>query len=410
MVHAKGTVHSDDCHANDRGFVDRDIQMQVAPRSKKIDTPDKQVADKKTVVSKTSTRKKKHQSVQPPSMTIAQAIDDYLLDHEGGNHSAKTIEWHRTALRFLKEFLQQEKILFVDDVSAPMITSWFVHLRKTPGCRGKLRCERTVQTYARSARAFFYWLVRRKLLQANPFSEVAFPKVGKPFVQTLTPEDFERLLAACPPSHETSLMVVRASARNQALLWLLYDTGIRVSELCGIRIGDIDRKQGILTVRGKGSKERRIALGRNCQRHLFLYWDHYRPGKEELAEWGNPDEEHLFLSATRSPLTKNGVTLLFARLKKRAGMTDRRISPHIFRHTFAVRYLVLGNDPFSLQELLGHEDMSMVKHYMHMNDQTIQEQKRKYSPGDHLPTHMSGPVETRMRDFNPKDRKGNGDR
>jgi hypothetical protein len=80
-------------------------------------------------------------------------------------------------------------------------------------------------------------------------------------------------------------------------------------------------------------------------------------------------------------------------------------SPHIFRHTFAIRYLVLGNDPFSLQELLGHEDMTTVKMYMHMNDETLQAQKRKYSPGDHLPAHISGSQQTRRRAFQGKDQK-----
>jgi integrase len=94
--------------------------------------------------------------------------------------------------------------------------------------------------------------------------------------------------------------------------------------------------------------------------------------------------------------------MLFSRLRKRAGITDKRISPHILRHTFAVRYLVLGNDPFSLQELLGHEDMTTVKNYMHMNDTTIQDQKRKYSPGDHLPTRMPGPREIRRKGYRAK--------
>ena len=71
-----------------------------------------------------------------------------------------------------------------------------------------------------------------------------------------------------------------------------------------------------------------------------------------------------------------------------------------------MRYLVLGNDPFSLQELLGHEDMTTVKNYMHMNDETIQEQKRKYSPGDHLPTRMPGPKEARRKSFETKEKKG----
>jgi site-specific recombinase XerD len=93
-------------------------------------------------------------------------------------------------------------------------------------------------------------------------------------------------------------------------------------------------------------------------------------------------------------------------VRERAGITYKRISPHILRHTFAIRYLVLGNDPFSLQELLGHEDMATVKLYMHMNDTTIQEQKRKYSPGDHLPARLQGSKQTRRTSFQPKSRGG----
>ena len=97
------------------------------------------------------------------------------------------------------------------------------------------------------------------------------------------------------------------------------------------------------------------------------------------------------------------------RLKKRANLTDRRISPHIFRHTFAVRYLMLGGDIFSLQEILGHEDISTVKNYMHLNDMNIQTQKRKFSPGDHLPKDMPGPSRTRRKGFRPKE-KGHKDK
>jgi integrase/recombinase XerD len=347
-------------------------------------------------------RKRVQQPWLPPrraSLPLERAIGDYLLDHQGGNRSPKTIEWHRTALGFLQAFLaQQRQKTLVGEIDAADLTAWFVHMRTMPGAHGKCRSERTVQTYARSVRAFFHWLVRMRLVEDNPCDRVSFPRVGKPMIKTITPEEFERLLLACTPPNETGLMAARAAARNRAILWVLYDSGIRVSELCGLRVGDFDRKQGILTVKGKGSKERRIALGSNCQRHLLYYLDQYRPDQEELAEWGSPDEDHLFLSETRLPLTKNGMTQLFARLKKRSGITGKRISPHIFRHTFAINYLKLGRDPFSLQELLGHEDMSTVKLYMHMNDEDIQEQKRKFSPGDHLPTRMPGPRAVRRHE------------
>ncbi len=335
--------------------------------------------------------------------TIARAVEDYLQDHAGGNHSEKTLEWHRTALGLMRKYLEKERgITLVGEVDAPAISGWFADMRTSPGSRGKPRSERTIQTYARSARAFFHWLVHREMLQSNPFDRVVFPKVGKPLIQTIDAEEFEQLLLACTPTNEAGPIAERAAVRNRAILWVFYDTGIRISELCGLRLGDFDRKRGILTVKGKGSKERRVALGQNCLRNLLYYLDKQRPDEEELADWGSAGEDHLYLSETRTPLTKNGVTLLFARLRKRAGITGKRISAHIFRHTFAIRYLKLGNDPFSLQELLGHEDLSTVRLYMHMNDDDIQEQKRKYSPGDHLPTRMPGPRETRRSGYRAK--------
>jgi site-specific recombinase XerD len=306
-------------------------------------------------------------------------------------------------------FKEELAIAQIDEVEADDISGWFAHLRTTPGARGKVRSERTVQTYARSARAFFHWLIRRETLEHNPFDHVVFPKVGRPLIQTITTEEFEKLLLACAPPNETGPFAERATVRNRAILWLLYDTGIRVSELTNLRVEDLDRKKGVVTVLGKGSKERRIALGQNCLRNLSYYLDKHRPDEEELAEWGSAGEDHLFLSETRLPLTKNGMEMLFKRLKARAGIIGKRISPHILRHTFAIRYLMLGNDPFSLQELLGHEDLSTVKNYMHMNDVMIQEQKRKYSPGDHLPTRAQESKETRRTGFVPKTRRKRAD-
>lgn len=113
----------------------------------------------------------------------------------------------------------------------------------------------------------------------------------------------------------------------------------------------------------------------------------------------------MFLSETRMPLTKNGVEMLFKRLKERAGIRGKRISPHILRHTFAMNYLIKSNDPFSLQELLGHEDLTTVLNYIHMNDTVLQEQKRKYSPGDHIPIQMKGQEERRRTGFRAKTRE-----
>lgn len=356
-----------------------------------------------TVIQVTQNKRPTRQEVQAKRRVIETLIEAYIQDHIGGNHSEKTVEWHRTALGLMHLFLKEELgITQIDEVEADNISAWFAHMRATPGAKGKVRSERTVQTYARSARAFFHWLVRRGILEHNPFDRVVFPKVGRPLIQTITNEEFEKLLLACAPPNETGPFAERAAVRNRAILWLLYDTGIRVSELINLQVGDFDRKHGVVTVLGKGAKERRVALGQNCLRNLSFYLDKHRPDEEELAEWGSAGEDHLFLSETRQPLTKNGMEMLFKRLKKRAGIEGKRISPHIFRHTFAMNYLIKSNDPFSLQELLGHEDLTTVLNYIHMNDTILQEQKRKYSPGDHLPTRMPGPRETRRKSIQVK--------
>ncbi len=373
-------------------------QAQRAKRDALAQTHQQQ--EQEAAVHQTQNKKGVRQETQAKRRVIETLIEAYIQDHIGGNSSVKTLEWHRTALGLMHLFLKEElDITHIDEVEADDISAWFAHMRSTPAATGKVRSDRTIQTYARSARAFFHWLVRRGMLEHSPFERVAFPKVGRPLIQTITTEEFEKLLLACTPPNETGPFAQRASVRNRAILWLLYDTGIRVSELIHLRVDDFDRKHGVVTVLGKGAKERRVALGQNCLRHLSYYLDKHRPDEEELAEWGSAGEDHVFLSETRQPLTKNGMEMLFKRLKKRAGITGKRISPHILRHTFAMNYLIKSNDPFSLQELLGHEDLTTVLNYIHMNDAVLQEQKRKYSPGDHISTRMPGPRETRRKGF-----------
>src|SRR6266851_1378099 len=112
-------------------------------------------------------------------------------------------------------------ITLVAEVDASDISAWFAYLRKASGKYGRPRAERTIQTYARSVRAFYHWLVRREIIERNPFDRVVFPKVGKPLIQTIEPEEFEQLLLACAPPGESGPMADRAAVRNRAIFWLL---------------------------------------------------------------------------------------------------------------------------------------------------------------------------------------------
>src|SRR3989440_1259016 len=257
--------------------------------------------------------------------------------------------------------------------------------------------------------AFCNWLYAEQSIDENPAERVELPKLEKPLIRIIEFEEFEVLLAACAAPQEQGFIADRNAARNRAILWVLWDTGIRVGELCDLRLSNFDRRQGTLIVFGKGRKERRIALGRNALRTLLYYLDRWRQDTEELAELGNQDEDHIFLSDTGQALTIYGIETLFRRLRARSGIVGKRISPHIFRHTFAVRYLMLGGDIFSLQELLGHEDISTIKNYMHLNDVNVQEQKRKFSPGDSVPfANTSGGRKQRTDFREPVKRKPRG--
>ncbi len=172
-------------HRNTRKRPPDVTEARARAQSAKLDTQAKARQEhlEASESSKEQTLQASLQARRRTAMTLARAIDDYLQDHEGGNHSKKTLEWHHTALSLLQTFLEEERsITLVGEVDAPDISAWFAYQRKAPGKHGKPRSERTIQTYARSVRAFFHWLVRREIIERNPFDRVVFPKVGKPLI------------------------------------------------------------------------------------------------------------------------------------------------------------------------------------------------------------------------------------
>jgi site-specific recombinase XerD len=313
--------------------------------------------------------------------TLTMLVDDYLVGHRSEGHSPKTLEWHSTALHLLLRFLDQEGISDPLALETMHLRRWVVWLGSPESAivrKGRTvimpRSKRTIHTYTRSAHAFCRWLFVEGHSAVDVTDHFVLPKLGKPLVRILEEEDFARLLDACEDSQYPREFVLR----NRGLLWLLYDTGMRVSELAGLTLPQVDLRTGVVVVHGKGDKERRIAVGANALAALRRYLDHGRPALQR-----SPHDVRVFLGPD-GPLSVSGVKQVLRRLKQRWGFTDRRVSAHIFRHTFAVRYLMLGGDPFSLQQLLGHEDMETIHNYMHLNDLHIQTQKRKFSPGDHV--------------------------
>lgn len=164
------------------------------------------------------------------------------------------------------------------------------------------------------------------------------------------------------------------TARNRAILWLLWDTGLSVSELCWLRLADVDRAQGMVTVQGKRGPRRILPLSGDGQRAVCAYLGQARltPAWEPVVPEAR---DRLLLTEQRRPLTKNGLTLLFARLSQRAGFTRAPVCPSMLRDTYAVRFLQAGGELSALQEQLGVADLTSVKRYQRFCDEQRREEQ-----------------------------------
>jgi site-specific recombinase XerD len=285
-------------------------------------------------------------------MTIEKAIQAYLQEQMNHGYSRKTLEWHQTALRLVQQYLVNHcHLRFLSQITEKEVHGWFASLRTPSSLTGIPRKASTIATYGRSVRAFCHWAVRKGSLQQTPLVRGILPKAEKKRIQVIEPEAFDRLLLACRPAGESAATLDRMAARNRSILWVLIDTGMRVSDLCGLRLSDVNREQRSLRVQGRGN-ERWLPLSSNGWFQVLSSLEYHRP-KKGFSEGEQSTETLLFLSETYHPLTINALTLLFGRLRKRAGMTEEQVTPSLLRETFAVHYLQAGGEPEALRAILG---------------------------------------------------------
>jgi site-specific recombinase XerD len=159
---------------------------------------------------------------------------------------------------------------------------------------------------------------------------------------------------------ETGMIANRAAARNRAILWILFETGMHVTEVCQLCLEDVDREHRTLRVQGTGSKARWLTLGHEGWSHLVAYLDAYRLKEGAYFEQGKACSEPLFLSETGRPLTKSAVALMFNRLRQRVDVSQKNIRASLMRESFAVRYLQTGGDRQTLRELLGQQKSAVI--------------------------------------------------
>jgi site-specific recombinase XerD len=197
---------------------------------------------------------------------------------------------------------------------------------------------------------FFGWVVREGFLKENPTAKIKVAKPKNKVIKPYTKEEITRMLAVCDKDYERNAKFL--GSRNRAIVLVLLDAGVRLSELIGMKLEDVNTLNGNIRVMGKGSKERVVRIGKVAQKAVWRY----------LMHCPDNSTDELWLNEEGRPLSGDGIQCLVRRLKKRAGVKGSG-SVHRFRHTFALNFLRADKNVFNLQYLLGHSDLDMVRRY-----------------------------------------------
>lgn len=253
------------------------------------------------------------------------------------------------------------------------------YLKKTPTYRGKPLSDESIYSYGQSLLAFCHWLEREEKIEKSITPRFKLPRKEKKFIPTFTADDVQRLLDACEEGDINKPNFRRAlTARNRAIVSLFIDTGIRLSELVGLRLGDIDKSTRLILVHRKGNKWQQVPISREGFKPLHQYLSSHRAflARTDVAHRGDP----VFLADDGQPLTAWGVAMLFRRLKKRTGIEGKRVSVHQCRCYMATTQLAMGRSPLDVQRQMGHTTLTMTNHYALLTAEQLRKSHERYSP------------------------------
>jgi site-specific recombinase XerD len=293
--------------------------------------------------------------------SLKSLVNGFVLTKQTEGKSPRTVEFYSENLKRFLWYASRQ--VWSDDIR--MLTEW--HIREFLGYlvneksrwgvegNGSESCRvrashTTVHHYFVVLANFFNWVVREGFVAESPTAKIKVARPETRVVKPYTQEEIRRVIAVCDRDYEGNARFL--GSRNKAIILVLLDSGVRLSELIGMTMEDVNASNGNIRVMGKGSKERVVRIGKVAQKALWRYLVH-RPGN---------GVDQLWLSEEKRPLSCGGVQCLIRRLKERAGINGSG-SVHRFRHTFALNFLRVDKNVFNLQYLLGHSELEMVRRY-----------------------------------------------
>jgi integrase/recombinase XerC len=272
------------------------------------------------------------------------AFLEFLTAERGA--SAHTLRGYAGDLAELQAYLRSVRVSGLAAADARVLRGYLAWLH------GRGLAKSSIARKVACARSCYRFLARRELVATNPARQLASPRLPRRLPSVLPKDESKELLDA--PAEDTL-----AGRRDRALLELLYASGLRVAECCGLDLEDVDRRHGSVRVMGKGSKERVVPVGEIALEALEAYLDRRGGGHGPL-----------FRNARGTRLSTRSVHSIVRRRARAAGLA-RRVTPHTFRHTFATHLLGEGADLRFIQELLGHSRLSTTQRYTHVSPEHL---------------------------------------
>ena len=272
-------------------------------------------------------------------MTVQQAFEGFLVEQQIRGNSPKTLTYYQSGMNRFRGFLNQNPEL--SELTLSLLRKYALYLQS------ENLSTVTRQSYVRALRAFLTWCYSEDLLLVNLSEKFRLPKAKRKVIDILTDEEARRLMSSFNLRYSLQL-------RNYCICALMLDSGLRMDEVSTLDLSLLHLPEGYAIVNGKGNKQRVVPLGLNARKALLRYLNR-RPG---CASTGR-----VFLKSDLQPISDSTIKQMFRKLKKRVGIP--RIRAHLLRHTFATRYLENGGDIYTLQQILGHTSLEMVKRYIH---------------------------------------------
>jgi integrase/recombinase XerD len=302
---------------------------------------------------------------------IKNLLQVFIFSCQAKNLSEKTISWYK---QILKQFFVYVDIKKPRLIKAEHIRDYLTHLktkRIVNNLTGKVDkiglSSHSIRDNFSAIRVFFNFLEGESYIQDNPVKPLKAPRQEQKIINTLSIEQIKKLLNI--PDKKTYL-----GYRDYVILYTFLDTGIRLNELCNLRIDDINYTENYFIVYGKGKKERIIPFSLKLKRLLL-----------KLIEKSQYQyQDYFFIDRYGDKINDNAIRQMIKRLGKKVGIKNVRLSPHTLRHTFAKMWILNGGDTFSLQKILGHTTMDMVRNYVNLASSDVQIQHRKFSPLDRI--------------------------